>query len=230
MAEQVTSGEGRKSTSALLLSILAAIAGGLLANALTSSPTARVFGTILGAAVPQLITHVGPGHRLRATLAFGVTAVGLFVAYGGFALFAFASGTESVVPLPSIVPNPVVDGPSVNGQAVDVNPRSVDCGASAAGPVECDTVSVESTGRKPLRNIWVEFSPRGQGFIQNETCKDRTLSAGETCTVTVSFEPSGDAGVRTSEMIIHENISTDHGIHVAVRGRSRRRIQSATWS
>lgn len=221
MAEQVTSSEGRKATNALSLSILAAISGGLLANALTSSPTARVFGTILGAAVPQLITQVGPGHRLRATLAFLVTAVALFVAYGGFTLFAFASDRPSVVPLPSILPNPAGDGPSVNGPAVDVNPDSVDCGEFPAGAVgnrfECATVSVESTGGKPLRNIWVEFSPRDQCFSQNETCKGRSLSAGETCTVTVSFEPSGDAGARSSEMIVHENVPSDHGIHVPVR-------------
>jgi hypothetical protein len=219
MAEQVTPGERNKATNALLLSILASIAGGLLTNALTSSSTARVIGTILGAAVPQLITHIGPGHRLRATLAFGVTGVALFVAYGGFAVFAFASDEPSVVPLPSILPNPA---PSVDGPAVDVSPRLVDCGAFAAGavgaPFECDTVTVESRGSKPLRNIWVEFSPRGQGFSQNETCKGRSLSDGETCTVTVSFEPAGESGVRSSEMIVHENVPTDNGIHVTVRG------------
>ena len=184
----------------------------------------RLVGTILGAAVPQLITEVGPWHRLRASLAIVVTASALFVAYGGFAIFAFASDNPSVVPLPHFMPNP---NP---GPGIAVSTHAVDCGSWTAGTHLCDTVTVKSTGSKPLRVDSVEITPHGLGFSHDQNCvrtKDHPpplyLPKGATCTVQVSFEPSGAEGQRSAQMIIHENIATDNGVRVAVHAEVKAR-------
>lgn len=212
-----TSPEDRKqATNALVLSILGYVCGGLLTNALTTSPTARVIGTILSGAVPPLIATAGPGHRLRASLAIGVTTLALFAAYGGFAVFAFASDKPSVVPLPRFVPDPAAK------PGIELSTESIDCGRREVGAQdspECGTVTVESTGSEDLVVTEVGFNPQHQGFSQNQNCvKYSPLHKGEQCTVTVMFTPPSDQpGTRSSLMYINENVPNDNIKHVTVR-------------
>ena len=179
MNTDARSEDRKKATEGLVLSILGAICGALLTNALNGSPTVRLIGTILGAAIPQLIAQVGPGHRLRAGMAVAVTSVALFAAYGGFTIFAFASDQESVVPLPSIAPQPGDSGGNSGGNAgsgIEVDPDTVDCGEREVVDelLECEDVRVTSTGNKPLR-IWsVDFQPTSP-FGQSQDCVKAAL-------------------------------------------------------
>ena len=220
MNTDARSEDRKKATEGLVLSILGAICGALLTNALNGSPTVRLIGTILGAAIPQLIAQVGPGHRLRAGMAVAVTTVALFAAYGGFTLFAFASDQESVVPLPSIAPQPGNSGGNSGGNAgsgIEVDPDTVDCGEREVVDelLECEDVRVTSTGNKPLR-IWsVDFEPTSP-FGQSQDCvKAALLHKGATCTVHVLFRPLAPLGGRAARMRINGNAGS---VYVDVRG------------
>ena len=194
-------------------------------------PAVRLIGTILGAAVPQLITQVGPGHRLRAGMAISVTTLALFAAYGGFTLFAFASDRESVVPLPSIVPQPGDGGGNGSGHAgsgIAVDPDSVDCGDQQVVDelLACEDVTVTSTGIEPLE-IWsVTFEPTGS-FGQSQTCVEESpLPTGETCTVHVLFRPLGEPGPRAARMSINGNAPS---AYVTSKATSKRLKWPETW-
>jgi hypothetical protein len=209
MNTHARSEDRKKATQGLVLSIFGAVCGALLTNALNGSPTVRLIGTILGAAIPQLISQVGPGHRLRAGLAVSVTTVALFAAYGGFTLFAFASDQKSVVPLPSIVHPPGDTGGNASS-GIAVNTDTVNCGDRQVGDelLECQDVTVTSSGIKPLR-IWsVDFEPTSP-FGQSQDCvKKSPLPQGATCTVHVLFRPSGPPGSRAARMRINGNAPT----------------------
>jgi len=214
MNTDARSEDRKQATEGLVLSILGAVCGALLTNALNGSSAVRLIGTILGAAVPQLITQVGPGHRLRAGMAISVTTLALFAAYGGFTLFAFASDRESVVPLPSIVPQPGDPGGNGSGNAgrgIEVNPDDVDCGDRPVVDelLACGDVTVTSTGTEPLRISSVVFEPTSP-FGQSQNCvKKSPLPTGETCTVHVLFRPLGEPGPRAAQMIIKGNASAN---------------------
>jgi hypothetical protein len=206
MSTDARSEDRKKATEGLVLSIIGAVCGALLTNALNGSPTVRLIGTIFGAAIPQLISQVGPGHRLRAGLAISVTAFALFAAYGGFTVFAFASNQKSVVPLPSIVPEP---GGTVGNarSAITVNRDSVDCGDRPAvdALLDCGDVTVTSSGNKPLK-IWsIDFEPAAP-FGQSQDCVKRSpLPKGATCTVHLLFRPLAPPGSRAARMRINGN-------------------------
>jgi hypothetical protein len=207
MHTDARSEDRNKATQGLVLSIFGAVCGALLTNALNGSPTVRLIGTILGAAIPQLISQVGPGHRLRAGLAVSVTTVALFAAYGGFTLFAFASDRKSVVPLPSIVPQPGGESGGNARSAITVSPHSVDCGNRQVVDelLECADVTVTSSGVKSLRISSVAFEPP-LPFGQSQDCVTKSpLPKGATCTVHVLFRPSAPPGSRAARMRIDGN-------------------------
>jgi hypothetical protein len=89
-----------------VVAILGSICGTLITGALDTSPTVRLVGAALGSAVPTLVTFAGPYRRLRLGIAAGVTAVALFVTYGGFTLFDFATDRNETFPLPAAAPDP----------------------------------------------------------------------------------------------------------------------------
>jgi hypothetical protein len=82
----------------LLLAMVGSVCGTLITGALDTSPTVRLVGAVLGAAVPTLISYAGPHAHVRAGVGIAVTAVALFVTYGGFTLFDFRHGPAEDVP------------------------------------------------------------------------------------------------------------------------------------
>jgi hypothetical protein len=125
-----------------------------------------------------------------------------------------------VVPLPSIAPQPGDSGGNSGGNAgsdIEVDPQIVDCGDQQAIDelLECEDVTVTSTGNKPLR-IWsVDFEPTSP-FGQSQDCVDESpLYKGETCTVHVLFRPLAPLGSRAARMRINGNAPS---AYVDVRG------------
>lgn len=90
----------------LVVSILVAIAGALVSTAADVPSGVRLLCTAVGAAIPALVMGDGPWQRPRTALAFVIAGAALFVAYGGFTIFAFASHQPSALPLPPKVPSP----------------------------------------------------------------------------------------------------------------------------
>jgi hypothetical protein len=86
--------------------MIGSVCGTLLTGALDTSPTVRLIGAVLGAAIPTLIGYAGPYYHLRASVGIAATAVALFLTYGGFTLFDFAADRPQTFPLPSAVPEP----------------------------------------------------------------------------------------------------------------------------
>jgi PASTA domain len=87
----------------VVLAMISSICVTLINNALDTSPTVTLIGAALAAAVPALIT-AGGAHGV--TLGIGVTAVALFVTYGGFTLVDYAADRPQTFPLPEAAPKP----------------------------------------------------------------------------------------------------------------------------
>lgn len=223
MAPSTTPEDRKNASLALILAIAGCVAGGLITNALTSSSTVRIAGTVLGSAVPPLIQNKGPWHRLRASLAIFVTVVALIGGYGGFAVFAAASQTSPAVPLPSKL-DPTHDD-EASGPAIDVSPSTVHCGTRTSGepggPFPCPAVIVESTGDAALIVTRIDGDPLHQ-FTHDQNCVRRSpLAKGATCELWISMKSSGGSGQHSARIVIHENIKTDNGFAVTVEGELR---------
>jgi len=90
----------------LALSILAAIAGTVLASALNGSPQLKLAAAALGSAVPAFVTEPGRYQRARVTAMVVLMAGALFVTYGGATLFSYATDRPPIYPVPPVVPPP----------------------------------------------------------------------------------------------------------------------------
>jgi hypothetical protein len=214
----------QNATKALVLSILTAVCAALVATAADAPSGVRLLLLIVGAAIPPLVLHIGPRQGLRAVVALAITGVALFVAYGGFAIFAFASHRPSALPLPPSLPNPS-DGrtetrtqtsTTPSGSNIDVSPDTVHC--DIAG---CDhTVTITSTGDEVLKITTIEFDPDSGEFAQHGTCERHDLMKHDQCEVDVTFVPSsaGAAGTHYAQMVINQELSSESG-HVALEGK-----------
>jgi hypothetical protein len=90
----------------LTLSVLAAIAGTILASAMSGSPQLRLAAAAVGSAVPAFVTEPGRYQRQRAMAAALLMAAALFVTYGGATLFSYATRHTAIYPLPPAAPPP----------------------------------------------------------------------------------------------------------------------------
>jgi len=118
----------------LTLSILAAIAGTILASALNGSPQLRLAAAVLGSAVPAFVTEPGRHQRQRAAAAAVLMAGALFVTYGGATLFSYATRAAPIYPAFPVRPGP---RPKVTQQPVQEYssvPASGPLSGSAAQP------------------------------------------------------------------------------------------------
>jgi hypothetical protein len=89
----------------LSFTVLAAVAGTVLASALNGSPQLRLAAAAVGSAVPAFITEPGRHQRARVTAAVVVMAIALFVTYGGATLFSYVTDHPAIYPvLPAMRP------------------------------------------------------------------------------------------------------------------------------
>ena len=200
----------QNATKALVLSIFAATGGALVATAADAPSGIRLLFLVLGAAIPPLVMHVGPWQGPRTFAALALVGVALFVAYGGFAIFAFAGHRPSALPLPPALPDPS-DGetttthtiPTPSGPDIDVTPHdTLHCGSKGCD----DSVTITSTGDEVLEIRNIEFDPPTGEFTQDQKCEWHELEKDEQCQVGVTFVPSGSAGTHRAKMVIHQNL------------------------
>jgi hypothetical protein len=92
----VTRRVAKRPAARLGLSVIAAIAGTVVASALNVPPQFRIATAAAGAALPAFMTEPGRFQRQRVWLATVLTMAALFVTYGGTTAFSYLTGTRSV--------------------------------------------------------------------------------------------------------------------------------------
>lgn len=110
---------------------------------------------------------------------------------------------------------------TASGPAATVSPVVLDCGTTGEGStVTCPELTISSTGAEGLNITQIELTGDDAGdFIAHEECVGRTLAPGETCTMTVDFQPQA-AGPRQAVLVIHQNIPPpDTGTRVDLIGQ-----------
>ncbi|HEY7705904.1 MAG TPA: PASTA domain-containing protein [Gaiellaceae bacterium] len=150
----------------VVLSMTGAVCVTLITSALDTSPTVRLIGAALGAAVPALFNVGGP-HGVAAGL--GVTAAVLGVTYSGFLAADVAADRPLTFPAPAKVQEQVANGsdsssptgtaeqvevPDLDGQPyADAQEALVDAGLV----VELEVVAAE--GEEPGTVVGQDPSP-----------------------------------------------------------------------
>ncbi|HYA51334.1 MAG TPA: FHA domain-containing protein [Streptosporangiaceae bacterium] len=145
----------------LTLSILAAIAGTVLASALNGSPQFRLVAAGVGAAVPAFVTEPGRHQRHRATAAAVLMAVALFLTYGGATVFAYATQHAAIYPIPPAVPPPKPTGTSAPAPPPIPAPSQSPPTAPAPSPSPTPTTTEPSPSPSPSPSQTLTPSPTG---------------------------------------------------------------------
>lgn len=184
--------------------VVGSVCGTLLTAALTTSPTLKLVGAALGAAIPPLISQGGRFQRARAGVGIAVTVGALFLTYGGFTVFDVATGRPTTFPAPPAVrgdssASGQTDSSAGNqtagsgdacggGSCIELTATSLTCTGA-----DCDPLTIKSTGSKPLlvRSIEIDGEAAAD-FHHGGECQDRELAPNDECALTVTFTPSGD--------------------------------------
>lgn len=193
----------------VVLAMIGSVCGTLITDALDTTPTVRLIGAVLGAAIPTLVTYAGSYSHLRASVGIAVTAVALFVTYGGFTLVDFATDQPKTFPLPPAVPEPDEEESSAStemsqgGIGIKVTPEVLRCSSDA-----CEQpVTIKSTGEKSLRVTTIELEGEAaSSFRHGGECENQSLLKDEDCSLNVSFASSGTGGNERARLIIHQNL------------------------
>jgi pSer/pThr/pTyr-binding forkhead associated (FHA) protein len=231
------------SATALLLAVL----GTVVATALTGAAGAGQWGTLVGAAVGPVVTttfttkKAGEKGRVRTATIIVLSVAALVITWVGIGLADQVAG-ESVIPgtrdRSSTFPMPAGGGeksPDGGGGASTepapgpqfLAPQAIDCGTIGVGAsVPCPAVEIRSVGTEVLRITRVEVTGNDRGdFMPGEQCAGTEISPGDSCTLTVDFNPSSQGtdellpDDRTATLVIHENLpSPDTGIRVELTG------------
>lgn len=169
----------------VVLAMISSICVTLINNALDTSPTVTLIGAALAAAVPALITAGGP-HGV--TLGIAVTAVALFVTYGGFTVFDYATDRPKTFPLPEAVPEPDENAQNeTGGTEVDV-PDVV--GRSFADA----EATLQSAGFAVTREDVESIEPP-ETVLEQDPAAGEAVDEGTTITLSVSVEAPGELTV-----------------------------------
>jgi hypothetical protein len=157
------------------LAMISSICVTLISNALDTSPTVSLIGAALAAAVPALITAGGP-HGV--TLGIGVTAVALFVTYGGFTVFDYATDRPKTFPLPEAAPEP--DENAQNGSDIEVDVPEV------LGMLYADAEAMLQSAGFDVTRDDVESSEPPDIVVEQDPAAGTRVSEGTTITLSVS--------------------------------------------
>lgn len=198
----------------LALAIVGAACGALITNAFLgdSSPTLKLVGAAIGAAVPPFVGTVGKWRHLRATAAVFVTVTALGLTYMGSFFVDEAAGRQtSTFPaprwgpagtttrdLPTSTTTPVL----VDGVGIEVTPEMLNCNP------KCDSmVTIRSIGKKPLIVAAIEFDgPAKSVFQQTGACDDKQYAQLEECNFDVVFSPATTIGKQVARLVINQNL------------------------
>jgi len=206
----------------IAVSILASVCGTLVTGAAGTSAAGQLVGAALGAAVPTLISVVGPSHEFRAGAGLAITALALLVTYGGAAARDYATDSPATFPLPPGVsaPNsgerkarpdddggkasPITDARVVQrdagGREIRVTPNSLACTSTQCARA----VRIRSTGTAAFTVTSLEIE--GEFFEHDGACVDKTLAPGEDCRVEVRYRPTSGDEPREASLVIHQTL------------------------
>jgi hypothetical protein len=188
-------------------SIVSAVLLTTVVAALGASPTANLVVAVLGVAIPQFITYVGPRRHIRLGVAIVVTIIALVFTYGGVKVFDAAADKETFpdpISTPTPTPAPPTPTPPVHrGPHIRVTPERLSCTATG-----CDSdVVIESTGTGQLRTNAIEFEGGAAGlFSHTDDCVEKDIPADSPCRFTVTFAPTSDQGTVSATLVIHQNL------------------------
>lgn len=203
----------------LALAVIGAVLATLVTGALNTSPTTRLIGAGVGAAIPVLVTMGGAQGMMLSVL---ITGGAFFINYGGFTVFDYAADKEATFPIPDAMPAPGPPPPpppppptdgnghivtTENGLSMEVSPERVHCDSEG-----CDNeVTVTSTGNELLKITSIEFDGEAADeFDYSGNCEDESpLGKDESCRIEISFMPSGGAGTRNVNLVVHQNFVGD---------------------
>jgi hypothetical protein len=225
------------SVSALLL----AVASSAVTTVLTGAAGTGQWGTLAGAALGPLATTVfstkraGEKGRIRVAAIVILTLGALVITWTGFSLTEAAAG-KSVIPgtdgrsrtfpgtdkvaVTSTTEPPAPPAPTPTTPAAFVDPAVAQCGAVAVGSdAPCPGVTIHYTGAKRLHIVGVEVTgPDAEDFTPGQECVGKWLDPGETCGMSVRFQPS-DAADRHATLVIHQNLPRpDRGTEEGLTG------------
>ncbi len=103
-------------------------------------------------------------------------------------------------------------------QNIAVNPESVDFGQVQGGLTEMQSITIENTGGLALGINGIALNGVDAGsFMQTNNCT--TLASGESCTVDVTFMPTGE-GSRSASLSIQSDDPDSPTVEVALSGQS----------
>jgi hypothetical protein len=183
----------------MLLAVVGSVCGTLAVGAVGTSPTAKLVGAALGAAIPAVMTLAGPYPLARAVAGVAITG-GLVLTYGGFTLVSYATDQPSRFPLPPAAPEPAATssggggdpsgpiGPGSHGTGLRVAPDSIHC--ADGGCDEAVRVSNDDDRERALGDVAID--PGGQFAIRANDC-GATLAAGASCAIGIEFTPAQGA-------------------------------------
>jgi hypothetical protein len=189
-------------------SIVSAVLLTTVVAALGASPTANLVTAVLGVAIPQFITYVGPRRHIRLGVAIVVTIIALVLTYGGVKVFDAAADKETFpdpisTPTPTPAPpTPTASPPVHRGPHIRVTPERLSCTATGCD----DQVTIESTGTGELRTGDIAFEGGDDLFSRTDECVGKPIPADTPCRFTVTFAPTTDQGTVKATLVIHQNL------------------------
>ncbi len=110
-------------------------------------------------------------------------------------------------------------GRALGQQKINVSPSAIDFGIINTGELKSETVTIKNVGESPL-TIRSVSRPKRPFSIVGNSCSNQTLSSGETCEVTISFNAKF-RGRFSSSLTIRSNDPTRPRIGIKVRGAAR---------
>jgi hypothetical protein len=187
-------------------SIVSAVLLTTVVAALGASPTANLVAAVLGVAIPQFVTYVGPRRHIRLGVAIVVTIIALVFTYGGVKVFDAAADKQTFpdpisTPTPTPVP-PTPTPPVHRGPHIRVTPERLSCTATGCD----DQVTIESTGTGQLRTGEIAFEGGEDLFNRTDECVGKAIPADTPCRFTVTFAPTSDQGTVSATLVIHQNL------------------------
>jgi hypothetical protein len=228
------------SAGAMLLAVGGSVVGAILADAVRSGPWGALAGAALGPVVSTIFStrQAGEKGRVRGAAIVILSLSAMSVTWTGFEV------TDTVVKgsvLPgaghraNTFPQIALGGPDKDGDddtttdppntplpsplsIVELAP--VQCGSIDIGSeIACPGTTIRYNGGSRLQITSVEVTGRHSGdFTPGRECTDEWLDPGETCRMTVRFQPSG-SGERKATLVVHQNLpKPDRGTRALLTG------------
>lgn len=148
----------------------------------------------------ETITFTGGGATLgTATLSAGVAVLNTTLPVGVSSIAASFSGDASF----SASSAPAIQiAPSSTAAAVLVSTSNLTFSSQSVGsPSAAQTLTVTNSGQAPLTIVFVTLTG---DFAQTNTCTSAPIPAQGTCTISVTFTPTG-GGTRTGTLTLTDN-------------------------